>query len=281
MTGNAVKWFVEPGQAVWIESKYLRPISGNLFDADKLGAVANEVIRRRKNRSFVSFYASYGQIHRITPENIAESLAYKDYDSGTPWTTGLPALDDWLLRRENKETTAEEDREMEPVLDDAVATGSGDLGKWTATVRDGNHRTFGAVLGREEKVAVRFYDNDVQDMREAARRRASGAAPNWNDDQMLELLEQGISDTAAYPDWLDPEEAKEISIKLLATWDPSIEESRGKVYVTVKGLGRILEVLDHGNGALKPIQRGLDEDLFPDDGGNAFRRLHTEALKRR
>jgi len=62
-----------------------------------------------------------------------------------------------------------------------------------------------------------------------------------------------------------------------AVVNPSIERSRGKVYVVVEGLGRVLEVLDGGSG-LKPIRKSLDTDLFPDDGGDGFRYLHRKAL---
>lgn len=178
---RGVSWFVEPGSAVWIESRYLRPMPGNIFDEHKLGAVAKAVREARRTGNPVPMYAGYGQVHRLTADWIAESLAYRDDNAGDPFTTGDRDLDDWLVRyyqsgHGDRRTGGdlEEDSEMKERLAEAEARGQGDLRKWTATVRDGNHRTFGAVLGGEERVAVRLYDNDEQDLREYSRRAFLG-----------------------------------------------------------------------------------------------------------
>lgn len=207
MNGEGVEWFVEPGSAVWIESRYVRPISGNIFDEHKLGAVAKAVRQAARRRERVPMYAGYGQVHRLTPEWISESLAYRDDDSGEPFTTGDRALDDWLVRRYNRENDDEdENREMEERLAEAVQEQSGDLGKWTATVRDGNHRTFGAILGGEERVAIRLYDNDEQALRELAKRGFQGPRNGpWIEEQKA-LLEKMICDTGKKPRWLQDEE---------------------------------------------------------------------------
>lgn len=199
LTGRNVQWYVEPGQAVWIEARYLRPISGNIFDPDKLGAVGRAV---RSADEPITFMASYGQMRRIDVGMVAESQAYRDYDAGDPFSTGDRDLDDWLGRREKKETDPDEDEEMEELLEQAVRTNSGDLGQWTASVRDGNHRTFGSVLGGETRVAIRLYDNDAQDVREAVRRKLGGEAPAWHDEASLDLLQKSVVDTGRLPDWL-------------------------------------------------------------------------------
>lgn len=285
MVGGGVRWQVEPGSAVWIDSRYLRPISGNIFDEHKLGAVGKAVKQaRRKELPTIAMMAGYGQVHRLDPEWIAESQAYRDDNIGDPFTTGDRQLDEWLVRRYNQENDDEEEnQEMEELLAEAVASSQGDLGKWTATVRDGNHRTFGAVLGGEERVAVRLYDNDEQELRELCKK-------GFGDRRSLErrdLLRKAISDTGKLPHWLDEETAERLQLlpgmetgprKLLPAWIPHLEEKSGKVYVTVEGLGRILEVLDRGRGPLKPINKGLDHNLFPDDGGQTFRSLHSKAL---
>lgn len=286
MVGGGVRWQVEPGSAVWIESRYLRPISGNIFDEHKLGAVGKSVKQsRRKELPTIAMMAGYGQVHRLDPEWIAESQAYRDDNIGDPFTTGDRQLDEWLVRRYNQENDDEEEnQEMEELLAEAVASSQGDLGKWTATVRDGNHRTFGAVLGGEERVAVRLYDNDEQELRELCKK-------GFGDRRSLErrdLLRKAISDTGMIPHWLDEETAERLQLlpgteetdskKLLPVLIPHLEENGGKVYVTVDGLGRVLEVLNQGRGPLKPINNGLDHNLFPDDGGQAFRLLHSKAV---
>lgn len=348
MRGRGVSWWVEEGRAVWISARYVRPMSGNIFYEDKLGAVARAV-RSRTTADPIEFYASYGQISVIGPETVAESISYRDDTPGDPYTTGDRDLDAWLCRKYEKESSLEEDEEMEPRLAEAVARGDGDLGKWAATTRDGNHRTFGAILGGEDRVAVRLYDNDEQDMREAVKRARAGRPPEWHDAQMLDLLRKCVADTGRLPDWLDlagavrvgavhPDVGRIVEVQVhgndpalldvrvewadsaadtlfladrrmwagrdpgrgslvlsggdhvvpvsekllpqLPRWKPSLEEARGKTYVVVEGLGRVLEVMDGGRGPLRPIKKGLDTDLFPDDGGEGFRSLHRRALER-
>ncbi len=291
---RGVRWLVEPGSAVWIESRYLRPMSGNIFDEDKLGAVAKAVQQARRSGEPVPMYAGYGQVHRLTAEWIAESLAYDNSGDGPPFTTGDRDLDEWLVRRYNRENSdPEENEEMEVHLAAAEAAGQGDLGKWTASVRDGNHRTFGAVLGGEERVAIRLYDNDEQDLRELAATRfvsPDGRRQAWMDERR-DLLLKAVKDTGRRPHWLDEETLKALlhaqgldenkaartrGEKLLPYGVPHLELVDGKTYVTVEGLGRVLEVRQ---GLLIPVGKGKDESLFPDDGGDRFRNLHRRAVE--
>lgn len=299
---RGVRWFVEPGLAVWLDSRYVRPIAGNIFDEHKLGAVAKAVKIARRSGEPVPMYAGYGQVHRLTPEWVAESLAYRDDNAGDPFSTGDHDLDDWLVRwyqsgYGDRRTGGdpEEDAQMKERLALAELHGQGDLGKWTATVRDGNHRTFGAILGGEEKVAVRFYDNDEQDLREASKRgflSEDGRRQKWLDERR-DLLLKAVEDTGSRPSWLDEqtcralfhargldrnEAARARGEKLLPYFVPHLEEDRGKTFVTVEGLGRVLEVR---GGVLVPVGKGRDEDLFPDDGGELFRTLHRRAAAER
>jgi len=199
MEGRGVTWWVEPGEAIWIEAKYLRPISGNIFYGDKLGAVAYAI-----KQGDVQLYAPFGQITLITPAWVAESIQYAEDDVGVPWTTGDDELDEWLVRPDkymddrgyDDEERAEMQAELEAELAEAVRTGQGDLGHWMATVRDGNHRAFGAVLGGEEAVAIRIYDNDVQDIKEDLRKG------EWTLDNKP-LLAKMIEDTGQEPYWLE------------------------------------------------------------------------------
>jgi|GEM_PF-4160573 len=211
MQGRGVRWWVEEGKAVWIDARYVRPMPGNIFYPDKLGAVARAV-RTRTDDHPIEFYASYGQISVIRPDDVAESIAYRDDSLADPYTTADRRLDEWLVRKYERESSAEEDEEMEPVLEAAVAAGSGDLGKWGATTRDGNHRTFGAIMGGESRVAIRLYDNDEQDMREAVRRIVAGKLPQWSDDRMLAILRKCVADTKLLPHWLEPADAHLVRI---------------------------------------------------------------------
>lgn len=193
MPGRGVNWWVEPGEAVWIEARYLRPISGNVFYPDKLGAVASSVREAARHGHQLDFYAPYGQIRRITPEVVAESVQYAQYDAGDPFTTGDRRLDQWLADRE--QGLAGDDLEMKDLLEEAVRQGSGDLGKWSATVRDGNHRAFGAVLGGEERVAIRLYDNDAQWLREQVKKGTLSG-------EYLALVQKAQSDTGQAAPWM-------------------------------------------------------------------------------
>lgn len=296
MRDRGVRWFVEPGSAVWIESRYLRPIPGNIFDRHKLGAVAKAVKEARRSGEPVPMYAGYGQVHRLTPEWIAESLTYRDDDAGPPFTTGDKELDDWLVRFNesgygDKRTGGdpEEDAEMKERLALAELHGQGDLGKWTATVRDGNHRTFGAVLGGEEKVAIRLYDNDEQDLREMSKTLFRSDDPrrqSWASERR-DLLLKSIEDTGSKPYWLDEDTCREL-FRLRgidrnketrargeppSLFVPHLERAQGKTFLLVEDLGRVAEVRQ---GLLVPIGKGKDEAMFPE---GLLRDLHSKALE--
>lgn len=296
MRDRGVRWFVEPGSAVWIESRYLRPIPGNIFDEHKLGAVAKAVKEARRSGEPVPMYAGYGQVHRLTPEWIAESLAYRDDNLGQPFSTGDQDLDDWLVRwyqsgYGSKRTGGdlEEDAEMKERLALAGLHGQGDLGKWTATVRDGNHRTFGAVLGGEEKVAIRLYDNDEQDLREMSKTlfRSDDPRRQPHDSERRDLLLKAIEDTGSKPHWLDEETCRALFLargldrnkEASARGEPPylfvprLERVQGKTFLLVEDLGRVAEVRQ---GVLVPVGKGKDEDLFP---GGLLRDLHSKALE--
>jgi len=192
LRGQRVTWLVEKGLAVWIDARKLRPVSGNLFDSAKLYAVADGI----RSGDAPPLMAGYGQITRITRGWIEESQRYAKWDVGDPWTTGDPELDAYLADED-----ADEDPELEERLAEAEANGDGDFGQWTATVRDGNHRSFGAVLSGETRVLVRLYDNDVEDLRTSVRKGFS----DRRGDENRALLEKAIRDTGHEPYWLKGE----------------------------------------------------------------------------
>lgn len=174
-----VTWYVEPGEGVWIEARYLRPMFGNLFAPAKLAAVRSAVLEGE-----ASFIAGYGQVSRITVQDVEEALRY---DEAIPWTTGHPHLDRYLASAERDD---DPDPELEEELEEAEAQGDGDLGQWMATVRDGNHRTFGAIAAGEDRVAIRLYDNDVQDLKQ-----------DFEKGIVDDLLAKAIEDTGKPPWW--------------------------------------------------------------------------------
>lgn len=194
LRGDAVSWAVEEGSAVWIEGRYLRPLEGNLFEAAKLADVASGVKAARRQSGRLRFMAPYGQIIRLSRSWIAESQQYDPQTGLVPWTTGDKDLDAYL---------ADPDSAFDPDLEDglvlAEANGDGDFGAWVALVRDGNHRTFGALLGGEERVAVRIYDNDVQELRGALSRGFNDP----HDAKARDLLVKAILDTGAVPWWFE------------------------------------------------------------------------------
>ena len=132
MMGRHVRWWIDPGEAVWIDAKYLRPVGGNIFEGAKLGRIASAV-RGASRDDPVDFYAPYGHVRLIDEELVRESQEYAAYDPGEPFTLA-------------------------------------DIGQWRAVVRDGNHRAFGSVLGGEVRVPIRIYDADVQEIKAAIRR---------------------------------------------------------------------------------------------------------------
>jgi hypothetical protein len=200
MHGRNVTWLIEEGEAVWIEARYLRPMSGNIFDAEKLGAVAQAL----KDGRELTLMAPFGQPHRITRSWMEESLQYAEDEE--PWTTGdadmdlyLTDVDEWLEKSgwsRDEEGVDELIAEMEAEVVEAEATGQGDFGAWTSSVRDGNHRTFGAVLGGEEAVAVRIYDCDISGLQEDLHRGV------WRKGHR-ELLVKMIEDSGGVPEWLE------------------------------------------------------------------------------
>jgi hypothetical protein len=199
--GSSVVWFAEPGEAVWIEAGYLRPTWGNIFDSDKLGSVAKAV---RGATEPLLFMAPWGNVSRIDRDDIAESIEYAEWNAGTPWTTGDDDVDLYLKDPEqwlednawDDESRAELQAEKEAELVEAEAEGAGDFGHWTATLRNGNHRAFGSVIGGEQFVVVRVDDGDVAHVQEDLRRGT------WRMDNQA-LLQKMITDTGTAPWWLE------------------------------------------------------------------------------
>lgn len=163
-----VIWIGDEGKMLRADPQYMQHIFGNIFDPDKLAAIVNG-IHDSDERTY--FYAPYGTASRVNLQDIAESQAYwEDEGLDRPLTTGGEELDRYLadsseVLSEYGEEGDEEWKEAKERLDEEAADASGgDLGEWVVTVRDGNHRAFGAVLAGEPYVYVRLEDNQYQDL---------------------------------------------------------------------------------------------------------------------
>lgn len=165
--GRNVIWLGTEGRMVRVDPDYAQHISGNNFYPDKLAAIA-EGIRAARDR--VVLFAPYGTVSRIGPIDVKESILYRsdDEDEGIDraYTTGDEELDRWLVAPEEFKRRK---TEMTRRLAAAVRSGSGDLGKLAFTIRDGNHRAFGALIAGEPYVWMILEDNEWQDAREGKR----------------------------------------------------------------------------------------------------------------
>jgi len=170
-TARNVIWDGQEGRMVRVDREYVQHISGNIFDPGKLAAVVAGVVEHPDK---VCFTAPYGTMSKIDLQTVKESLQYEDDE--VTFTTGDEDLDAYLKDSDEyledyglpeDEEYQERKQEMDEALAQAVADDDGDLGAWVFTVRDGNHRTFGALLADEPYIWAMLSDNEVQDLREA------------------------------------------------------------------------------------------------------------------
>jgi hypothetical protein len=170
--GRDVLWIGTEGRMVKVDPDYAMAIWGNTFDADKLAAVV-QGIRDADDR--VVFVAPYGTVVKIDPTVVKESIEYADEEEmDRPYTTGDEELDRYLV---DPDEFKGRKREMQAKLKVAVKRSSGDLGKFQFTIRDGNHRAFGAMLAGEPYIYMIVADNQMQDFKQ-------GLAP-----ELSEILE--------------------------------------------------------------------------------------------
>jgi len=154
--GRKVIWQVTPGRAVKVDPDYVVSMPENTFDPDKLAAIVEAVESGDKP----VFDVGYGTVRVIGERDVAESQEAFDRD-------------ETLTQR--------------PLDED-------DIGQLLFTVRDGNHRVFGALIAGESHVWMHLSDNDVQDVREWQRDRGAFLARfgKWADaqDARMQLLSQ-------------------------------------------------------------------------------------------
>ena len=158
--GRNVIWDAEEGRTVRVTPENATFMSGNIFDNEKLFAVAQGIDNAEER---VVFDAPYGNVSVVDLQTIKESLENEDEDGlDRPYTTGDPELDKFLLHPED--FSEEEKIELEKELKEAVEEGSGDLGDFSFNIRDGNHRAFGAFLSGEPYIYMMVGNNQMQDL---------------------------------------------------------------------------------------------------------------------
>ena len=195
--GRNVIWLGHEGHMFRADPEYITHIDGNIFDGEKLAAVAAGIEQAEEH---VGFLPGYAQITKICPQRVKESIEYAE-DEGLerPYTTDNEALDLWLVDPAeafeehawdyedlDEEMSQDEfDAIMEAELAVAVEENAGDLGAWAVNIRDGNHRAFGALLADEPYIYVTIYDNDYQRIKHD---EAAGQLSE-DDAELLALLE--------------------------------------------------------------------------------------------
>lgn len=190
--GRNVIWDGTEGRMFRVDPLYMRSIEGNLFDPDKLAAIRSGIEEADEP---VVFRAPYGQAYKIDIDRVKESLEYTEDEAlDRPYSTGDDDLDEYLVRPEEAlepygepgdEEYEEAKADFEKRLKRAIQRDEGDLGAWAFTIRDGNHRAFGAVLAGEPYVWARITDNDYQYLMDAKKRRALTEEQR----ELLDLLE--------------------------------------------------------------------------------------------
>lgn len=180
--GRNVVWLGREGEMFRARPEYIEAIEGNIFDPDKLASVV-DLVEGHSDR--IPFVAPVADVVLITPQDVKESIEYEE-EEGRHLTTGDEELDlflvdpDEALELYSDLYDEEEDYESEAAyqadradaikafetdLASAVDRGDGDLGSFRVQIRDGNHRTFGALLAGEPYVYVWVIDWTMDDVR--------------------------------------------------------------------------------------------------------------------
>ncbi len=169
--GRNVIWIGQDGHMLRVDPDYLEHVDGNIFDFDKLRAIKQGIEQADEK---LVFYAPYGTAQTIGLNEVRESIQYQEYDTTErPLTTGDEDLDAFLANEDEyiednydeddwEEVTADLNRQ----LVEAEENEDGDLGQITVTIRDGNHRAFGALMAGERYLWVIMDDNQYQSMEE-------------------------------------------------------------------------------------------------------------------
>jgi hypothetical protein len=171
--GKKVIWRGDSGPMFRVKSDYVEPFWGNIFDANQLRAVIDGI---KYSEDKVPFSAAPATVTQIDLQAVQESLEYRD-EQKLKLSTGDDDLDRYLLNpneyiyenfglkpgdvedpdidyRYGSGNYDDVKQEWDNSLAEAEKDGRGDLGEWMASLRDGNHRAFGAILAGEPFIWV-------------------------------------------------------------------------------------------------------------------------------
>ena len=73
--GKNVLWIGTPGKMFRVDSDYIYPIQGNIFYPEKINDVMNKIVSSEER---VMLYAPYGDVTKISVDDVSESLEYED-----------------------------------------------------------------------------------------------------------------------------------------------------------------------------------------------------------
>ena len=153
-----VTYLGDEGLMFKVTPAYVSPRPDNIFDWEKLGAVKDYVESGGKLVTFAPF-ASLSKIELIDVQESQEAhlrgAGLREDGTARPFTTGDDELDLYLGDPERAEEIERPDHpaRWRAAMDRKAASAErhrrGDLGRYWARVRDGNHRLFGALLAGE------------------------------------------------------------------------------------------------------------------------------------
>lgn len=168
--GRRVIWVGEEGKMLRVGKDYAMHIAGNIFYGKKLNAIAEWI----KDGNRPVFHAPYGEAMVVDTLLIQESQRAFNHDNedgvDRPLSTGDDDLDQYLLDpQEYIEVHGAAPENLHERLTAAEKAGEGDYGALIVTIRDGNHRAFGSLLGGEPYIFVRMSGQQHDDLMEAKR----------------------------------------------------------------------------------------------------------------
>lgn len=171
--GRNVIWMGEKGRMIRCSPEYTSPIVGNIFDPDKLLAI-KEYIENPDTERAVFTCCVLADPSIIDIDDVRDTQVSAKQDRlwemylDRPFTTGDDELDEYLVAQYEDDLDqyeAEELIDFEDRIKESIENGEGDLGQYWITIRDGNHRVFGAFAAGERYIyAVVLKDSlDVVD----------------------------------------------------------------------------------------------------------------------
>ena len=159
--GRRCVWVGPEGKIVEVDPDYVVSLSGNVYDPDKLDAVAGAV---------------RGGIDAPWGGASGRPVLFVGY--------GTVSLIDEQDVRDNQEMFEAGETLQGRALDED------DIGKLLYRVRDGHHRIFGALLGGETRVWMQLYANQFEDVKKW--RRGVKTSPDY--DALMEILSKKLEE---------------------------------------------------------------------------------------